>query len=437
MILTESRTLRFATFFILYVAQGLPFGLVSTALPAYLAETGEAPGAIATFAFVASLPWLLKLLAAPMMDRWTVLSMGRRRPWVIVTLLGLVFVGITFAFFPNGLTNLTVLTTLCLLLNVFAASQDVAVDGMAIDVLPKEEHGRANAFMAFGQIAGISACAAIAAYTVKAFGMPGIAVMLLVGFGLILAVAIAVRERPGEKLLPWTDGAATKRSVELKAESWLSVAADLWRVMALRASVLMIGVAILFRFADGFWITLAPIVAVQEFGYESTQFSTFISAVGFLAAFVGLALGMIIDKKGIRAFYATAMALYGAIALVVGMSNFASLTTYHLVAIVVLQAIVFQGAFIGMIASSMNLCWARVAATQFALYMTMANFGRSAGQSALALLEDSMSYNQMYLLIALAFFIGAALVWLTSFRRHREVVRSFGGDESDSAVHFA
>ena len=47
MILTESRPLRFATFTILYVAQGLPFGLVSYALPAYLAETGQTPAAIA------------------------------------------------------------------------------------------------------------------------------------------------------------------------------------------------------------------------------------------------------------------------------------------------------------------------------------------------------------------------------------------------------
>ena len=156
MVLTESRNLRFVTFFILYVAQGLPFGLVNTALPAYLAEAGRNPAEIASFSLIAGLPWLFKLLAGPMMDRWTWLSLGRRRPWVIIMLLGLVVVGVAFAAFPNGLESLVLLTTLCFLLNAFAASSDVAIDGMAIDVLEREEHGRANAFMAFGQTAGIA-----------------------------------------------------------------------------------------------------------------------------------------------------------------------------------------------------------------------------------------------------------------------------------------
>ena len=69
MVLTESRNLRFITFFILYVAQGLPFGLVNTALPAYLAEAGRNPAEIASFSLIAGLPWLFKLLAGPMMDR--------------------------------------------------------------------------------------------------------------------------------------------------------------------------------------------------------------------------------------------------------------------------------------------------------------------------------------------------------------------------------
>ena len=43
--------------------------------------------------------------------------------------------GLAFAFFPGGLENIALLSVLCFSLNVFGASQDVAVDGMAIDVL--------------------------------------------------------------------------------------------------------------------------------------------------------------------------------------------------------------------------------------------------------------------------------------------------------------
>ena len=131
LILADNRLLRFFSFTVFYIAQGLPFGLVSYALPAFLAERGTEPGAIGAFIGLAMLPWSFKLLAGPLMDRFTYLAMGRRRPWVILAQLGLVVVGGSFAFFPEGLENLAVLTALCFLLNCFGATQDVAVDGIA------------------------------------------------------------------------------------------------------------------------------------------------------------------------------------------------------------------------------------------------------------------------------------------------------------------
>ena len=207
LILAGSRPLRFFSFTVFYIAQGLPFGLVTVALPAYLAEQGVSAGAIGSFIGIASLPWSFKLFAGPVMDRFSYLAMGRRRPWVILAQLCLVLTGVAFAFFPQALQNVAMLTALCFLLNCFAATQDVAVDGMAIDVLQPEEHGRANAFMAFGQVAGITGSSTVSAFAVLHFGMLGIALMLMLGFGLILFWCVAVRERAGEKLLPWTAGA--------------------------------------------------------------------------------------------------------------------------------------------------------------------------------------------------------------------------------------
>jgi len=435
LILTENRSLRYATFTILYVAQGLPFGLVGVALPAYLAEIGTQPGAIAGFVAIAMLPWTFKIFAGPIMDRWHYLAMGRRRPWVIVAQAGLVLTGLAFAFFPDGLQNLAVLTTLCLLLNVFGASQDVAVDGMAIDVLPVTEHGRANAFMALGQTGGISGATIVSAFAVEAYGMLGVAVMLVVGFSLILAVAVAVRERPGEKLLPWTAGQPTERSLKMKAENWKDIAVDLFKVLFLPASLLMLGVAFLFRFADGLWVVLTPIVVVQELGLDSTEYSSFVSLVGLIAAVAGLALGLFLDKKGIKFFYGLAMALYGGVALVVAFSEAAWQSTTFLVTVGILQLFVFQGVFISFIASSMSLCWVRVSATQFAIYMAWANLGRSAGTGSLAFFEGLLSYRQMYLVIALTFFVGVALVWLTRFDRHRDKVAMLG--DLDGTADFA
>ena len=176
--LSQSRYLRYFSFTILYIAQGFPFGLVTVALPAFLLERGATPAAVGGFVGGAMLPWTFKWLAGPMMDRFTFLAMGRRRPWVLIAQLGLALTGLAFAFFPAALDDLVMLTALCFVLNCFGATQDVAVDGMAMDVLPEDEHGRANGFMAFGQAAGISGSATISAFVLKSFGLPGVSAML-------------------------------------------------------------------------------------------------------------------------------------------------------------------------------------------------------------------------------------------------------------------
>ena len=65
--LAESRVLRFASFAIYYIAQGLPIGLLSIALPAWLSEQGVAATDIAYFIAISGLPWAFKLVAGPVL----------------------------------------------------------------------------------------------------------------------------------------------------------------------------------------------------------------------------------------------------------------------------------------------------------------------------------------------------------------------------------
>ena len=89
LVLTENRHLRIASFTIFYVAQGLPIGLLMIAIPAWLAGAGATATEIASYVSLAGLPWGLKLFAGPIMDRFSYLSMGRRRPWVVLSQGGL------------------------------------------------------------------------------------------------------------------------------------------------------------------------------------------------------------------------------------------------------------------------------------------------------------------------------------------------------------
>jgi PAT family beta-lactamase induction signal transducer AmpG len=427
LILTESRYLRYFSFTILYVAQGLPFGLVTVALPAFLLERGSTPAAVGAFVGGAMLPWTFKWLAGPMMDRFTFLAMGRRRPWVLLAQLGLALTGIAFAFFPRALDDLVTLTALCFVLNCFGASQDVAVDGMAMDVLPEDEYGRANAFMGFGQIAGLSGSATISAFALKAFGLPGISVMLVAAFGVILLWAVLVRERAGEKMLPWTRGEATQRSLRLRAESWTAIAVDLWKVLILPASLLLICVSSLFRFSDALWIQVGQTVVVRQLGYASTDYSSWISATSFVAALAGLGLASFIDRVGVKRFYLSALLAYGLLATAVGFSEAAWDSSQYLKAVSLVQAFVYQGVFVSFLAIHMKLCGTRVAATQFAMYMAFANFARSLGATAIGALQPHLAFSQMLFVVGAGFFLAVALLWRADLQSHQRRIVQVSG----------
>src|SRR5689334_5689906 len=79
---------KIALLFALYFAEGLPFGFQSTALPAYLREAGVSLVGIG-FVGALSLPWLLKPLWAPLVDRYGSIRFGRRKTWILPMQAGL------------------------------------------------------------------------------------------------------------------------------------------------------------------------------------------------------------------------------------------------------------------------------------------------------------------------------------------------------------
>src|SRR5688572_32446086 len=95
--LSEKSTLRYFSFAALYIAQGIPEGLTYYAIPAWMAMNGKSATEIGGFIAVIGIPWSFKILVAPLMDRFTYLPMGRRRPWVLFGQLGLIISFIAMA----------------------------------------------------------------------------------------------------------------------------------------------------------------------------------------------------------------------------------------------------------------------------------------------------------------------------------------------------
>ena len=145
--LTQNPLLRLITLCILYVAQGIPYGFVTITFASYLAERGETVAAIGAVTALSTLPWTFKWVWGPMIDRFGIPSMGRRRPWILLAQLGMTLTILSMAFVPEPATHLALIGGLVFVHNVFNSLQDVSVDALAVDLLRESERGRANGFM--------------------------------------------------------------------------------------------------------------------------------------------------------------------------------------------------------------------------------------------------------------------------------------------------
>lgn len=139
----------------LYLVQGLPFGFQANALAALLRDQGVSMTHI-TLTTALALPWSLKALWAPLVDRHHVRALGRRRSWILPMQLLLALSMIAAAFAPVHPDPLPLLA-LVLLMNLFAATMDIAVDGLAVDLLRDTELGAGNAAQVVGYKVGMLA----------------------------------------------------------------------------------------------------------------------------------------------------------------------------------------------------------------------------------------------------------------------------------------
>jgi MFS transporter, PAT family, beta-lactamase induction signal transducer AmpG len=135
----------------LYFCQGLPFGFFTQSLPVVLRENGFSLGAIGLSSLLA-LPWALKFLWAPALDRHGNGRLGRRRSWILPLQLGTVAVLVVLAATPVSMNGLMAAV---LLLNLLAATQDIATDGLAVDLLGARERGLGNGLQVAGYRVGM------------------------------------------------------------------------------------------------------------------------------------------------------------------------------------------------------------------------------------------------------------------------------------------
>lgn len=259
---------RLAVLWTLYFVQGLPFGFQATALPVYLRTRGMSLTGIG-LATALALPWMLKVFWAPLVDRFGSRTFGRRRSW-IVPLQALLAATCFAAAFVTPEEGLALLLFLVLLMNLFASTMDIAVDGLAIDLLADHELGHGNTAQVVGYKMGMLTGGGLLVWASGRIGWQG----LFLAMGTLVAAAVLVvlgyRERDAR--------AATGAGAPSRHEN-----------VSLRAVVALLRRGALHR--SGLWLLL--FVGTYKLGetMADTMFKPFLTDAGFGAREIGLWVG--------------------------------------------------------------------------------------------------------------------------------------------------
>ena len=417
--LSENKWLRLALVTALYAAQGIQMGLMMVAIPAYLAGQQASAAMIGGFIGASLLPWSLKILTGPIMDRYGFLPMGRRRPWVLFGLFGAIVGYLVMGLIDQPLEHFMLFTIAAVVVSSFTAFLDVAIDGMAIDIFPLDEQPQANSFMWGGKVIGSALTTGGAAWTLKTYGLE---VTCFVAFGssvLFFIMPLLLRERPGERIFPWSAGEASATSLDMKLDSWKEIIGSLVKVIFLPASVLLALVSFLHGITYGLFDAVMPMISVQKLGWTDQAFSNLAAVSGLVAGIVGIFSGKyLVQWFGRKTSLTYLMILLICAAIAMGMAS--SLWSHELtIQSYVLMTYLLRTLFlIILFATAMAICWLPVAATQFALYMAIANLGISTGAALLGPLKSQFTYSQILFVFALFLLISIAILSRIRLEEH-------------------
>ncbi len=337
--------------------------------------------------------------------------MGRRRPWVLGAQAGMVATSVAIGFLPDPLGHIGWLTALGFVLNFFTAFQDVAVDGMAIDIIPINQQARANGFMWGGQTIGIAGGTVGGAWMINAYGLGAAWFGLALLIGMVMLIPLLARERSGERLLPWTSGRASEVARRLQLGGLWDIGTSLFRVFLLPVSLAGAIAIFVHNIGRGLFTALLPVLVVQELGWTNTGYSEFLGAAGFVAGLIGMgAGGLLAERLGRRRAI-----VFGSILLAttsVAMGLFPLFWPLRLSVQVYVSASLLLNTLItiAFFALLMAVCWKRVAATQFSLYMAIANMGLSVGAALLGPLQGWLGHSPLFFVVACCSLLVAVLL---------------------------
>lgn len=408
--LSENSFLRYVNFIALYLAEGLQMGMLFVGIPAWMAMNNKTAGEIGGFAAACALPWTFKFLVAPLMDRYTYLPMGRKRPWVIAAQFGLIGSLITMGFVPDPLNNLQLFMGAAFLVSVFGATQDAAADGMAVDVIPAHQQARANGFMAGSRMIGSSLALAVGSWLLNRYNFTAAMSVIAGMVGVVTLIPIFLREQPGEKMAPWMSGAASSETKRMQVTRWATIFRALYSVFQLRNSLLVVLLMFITQGAYNFFETLLPLFTVKITGWTNVFYSQVFATADLIGGIAGMVVGgYLIERFGKKRMINSYFFLIIGITIVLAFLNTYWDDTPFVYGFIVTYRLLNAFAKIGVYAIAMQCCSKKVSASQFTMYMTMGAVGSMVGATLIGPVKENFSWEITFL----SFVIMIGFAWLS------------------------
>jgi PAT family beta-lactamase induction signal transducer AmpG len=269
---------------LLSFASGLPLGLVWIAIPDWLRSTG-ADIRVVGLVSLAQAPWAFKLFWSPLVDRYSPPFWGRRRGWVGLAQVALFALTLALAGVGNRPETPWVIIALALCIAIAAATQDIAYDAYAVEVLLPEEQGVAvGARQAFYRI-GMSLAGGLAISVAGIFSWPVVNVLLALLYLPMLWVSWKAPEPEEKTIVP----------KNLKQAMWH----PFLEFCARRRALEIMGFVVLYKLADNLATALIRPFLI-DMGYNTWDRGVGLVTVGLpVIIFGGLAGGIASVKIGL------------------------------------------------------------------------------------------------------------------------------------------
>jgi PAT family beta-lactamase induction signal transducer AmpG len=376
--LLDSTRGRFTTFGLLYISEGIPYGFSSTAMVAFMRTEGLSLSQIGAFVAALFIPWSFKWVWAPLIDLIKLHRFGGRKAWILfctTMMIGTLLVVAAVDFH----TNFQLLLVAIVLNNFFCATQDVAIDSLAVSTLKENERARGNGFMFGGQYLGIALGGGGAVYVFGVWGFDAalmyVSGMLLLSLLFVLFFVTDPHARPNAT---GPSGGVLRKFAQQSGAFFRQLYASFLQSgtgprIGLLFAVLPVGTMALA------YATLGTLQV--DYGLTQTQIAQ-VSISNTIAAATGCILGgWFGDRFGLKRMLGTFFVLTALPTLLLA-SQIASVGLQQIPLVVIFGAIISHGLFFGMTfgahkAVFMGMTNPAVAATQFTAFMAMGNLAIS------------------------------------------------------------